>query len=81
MAKIELAGAELDALITYATDPEDGRALIDKVEVVKVKHAWDFRNESPSKRRVVRDVTDLLDDWQITMFEQEIDEARHAEAA
>lgn len=72
---LELAGAGLPVLITYELDPSDGRPLIERVEVAKVKPCWDFANERMATKRVVTDITEMLEEWQLTILEGEIQDS------
>lgn len=72
---LEIGGSILPALLGYEYDPDDGRPLIDAVEVARVDRYG---------KRTVLDVIGLLDEWQLMVFEGQIlaeDEAAGADAA
>ncbi|MER2514397.1 MAG: hypothetical protein ABTQ25_18615 [Nitrosomonas ureae] len=71
---LELAGAGLPVLITYELDPSDGRPLIEKVEVARVemKQYGSDGQYRPHVQRHSVDVTALLEEWQLTVFEGQI---------
>lgn len=79
---IELAGAYLPALITYELDPSDGHPLIEKVEAARleVKQYGRDGQYQPHVQRHVADVTALLEEWQLTVYEGQIEDSL-AEAA
>lgn len=79
---LELAGADLPALITYELDPSDGHPLIEKVEVarVEVKQYGSDGQYNPHVKRHTADVTSLLEEWQLTVFEGQIEDSLAAAA-
>jgi hypothetical protein len=68
---IELAGADLPALITYELDPSDGHPLIEKVEAARleIKQYGRDGQYQPHIHRHIADVTALLEEWQLTVYE------------
>ncbi|MER2529848.1 MAG: hypothetical protein ABTR07_18150 [Candidatus Competibacter denitrificans] len=79
---IELAGAYLPALITYELDPSDGHPLIEKVEAARleIKQYGRDGQYQPHVQRHVADVTALLEEWQLTVFEGQIADYLDAQA-
>lgn len=77
--KIEIAGAEVDALIRYECDPEDGWPLIRAVEVWRtIPRLYEKTGrflEQPIKERISLDITRLLDEYQLHAFSSEIHDA------
>lgn len=71
---IELAGQDYPALIIYELDPEDGHPLIEQVEMARKEHKdYDRTGQyRPHVVRHVRDITDMLEEWQLTVYEGQI---------
>lgn len=71
---IELAGSYLPALITYELDPSDGHPLIEKVEAARLEiKQYDSSGQyQPHIQRHIADVTALLEEWQLTVYEGQI---------
>lgn len=71
---IELAGSYLPALITYELDPSDGHPLIEKVEAARleIKQYGRDGQYQPHVQRHIADVTALLEEWQLTVYEGQI---------
>lgn len=79
---IELAGADLPALITYELDPADGHPLIERVDVVRVEiRQYDSSGQyKPHIQRHIADVTALLEEWQLTVYEGQIVDSLNTQA-
>lgn len=77
--RIEMAGREYPALISYEPDPGDGWPIIEAVEMGRVIERYE-EGKGLVKDRISLDITSMLDEGQISALEEEIDCALKAEA-
>jgi hypothetical protein len=69
--EIELAGESLAATVAYERCPFDGHPIIETVVIAR----------GDIEHRKTLDITDMLAEWQITLFEGQIEEAAAAAIA